>query len=240
MRLGGGEYDGGDMAEWEARKLFLDAVAEVAPEVLNTLRTDVFPFYDSEEILTWRNVNSELEEALEGWGTKLNLNYDWVYQTALITLWAWYIVKPEALEEIANEWEHETGDYWMLTTNDERKISFNHAGWDPAGEEKGKFKKRIMAEFENYLENYMDNLENFVQERGMDKAPEIRNKEQFKWLAMWQVGDYSSFGEIAKAVNTSRQRVTLGIQRAAEKCGLPVPKGEEARAGASGQPPKKI
>ena len=64
-------------------------------------------------------------------------------------------------------------------------------------------------------------------------------RDRFEWLAMWQVAGYETFGEIAKDVYTSRQAVTLGIQRAAEKCGIPVPRGEPGRPGAVGKPANK-
>ncbi len=239
IRLGGGEYDGGEMATWEARTLFLDAVARVEPEVLASLRADVLPHYDSKKIVRWGDAGGDLRIALEGWAARFNIAFEWVYQTALVTLWCWSIVDGADQDEIAGEWQHDTGAYWLHTTRGERRIAFNHAGWDPAGETRGDFKRRMMAEFTDYLESYLQKLGDLVEGRGLEKASEIRNPDQFEWLAMWQVAGYETFGEIAKDVYTSRQAVTLGIQRAAGKCGIPVPRGEPGRPGAVGKPANK-
>ncbi len=239
IRLGGGEYDGGEMATWEARMRFLDAVADVRPEVLESLRDDVLPLYDSWDLLGPNDVHGDLRDALEKWTERFNLSFNWVAETALATLRAWFVVYPEALDEIAGEWQHIAEGYWMLTSNDERRIIFKHAGWDPAGETRKAFEDRVTADFEKHIRSYIDRMAGLIEERGMIKAPKVRSLEQFKLLALWQVGDYETFGEIARDTYRTRQAATMAIQRAAGLCGIPVPRGEPGKPGAAGKPPQK-
>ncbi len=227
------------MATWEARILFLDAVAEVEPKVLKDLRADVFPFYDSRKILRWPDVQGDLRQALGEWAESFNLAFDWVMETALLTLWSWFMVAPEFLDEIAGDWQHATGAYWLHTSRDERRIVFRHAGWDPAGEARKAFENRIMEDFKQFIKDYTDTLAGLVEERGLERASVIRDVDQFELLALWQVGDYETFGEIARDTYRTRQAATMAIQRAARLCGIPVPRGEPGKPGSAGKPPQK-
>lgn len=196
IRLGGGEYDGGEMATWEARMHFLDAVAEVRPEVLDALRDDVFPLYDSWGLLGPNDVHGDLRDALENWTKRFNLSFDWVVEAALVTLWSWFMVDPEALDEIASEWHHAGGGYWLHTSKEERRIIFKHAGWDPAGETRAGFRKRVMNDFAIFVERYMDELAGIVEERGLEKAKEARKVVHFTWAAL-RIVQGRSYREIA-------------------------------------------
>lgn len=239
-RLGGGEYNGGGgMATWNARILFLDAVAGVNPEVLASLKNDILPLWKSRHILQWNDVTGDLRKALESWAAGYNLAFDWVYRTALVTLWSWSLLNPEDIQAIAGQWQHDGYAYWVSTSRDERHLTFNHAGWDPTAETAADFRKRVLVYFNEYLEAYMQRLAGLAEGRGLEKAPELRNPDQFELLAKWQVCDYKTFGELARASYVTRQAATMAIQRAAERCGIPIPRGEQGKPGSVGRPPEK-
>lgn len=205
MRLGGGEYDGKEMGKWEARCLFLGAIEKVAPHVLQDLK--------------------ELSgDSLEAWAEKYNLTNNWIINTARDTLKMWDDF-PE-LTEGPLEWIYPSSSYWLPIDKKTRRISYNHSGWDPAGETRASFKERTMNNFEKYLEKYMDSLEGLTQEKGYIKSKEKYTAMHFEWLVEYQVNN-KSFSSIG---HESRKNVEARVKEAAELCGIKLrPRGKPGR-----------
>lgn len=203
MRLGGGEYDGRVMGQWEARCLFLEAIEKNAPQVLKDLL----------------EVNN-----LDSWANKHNLNENWVIKTARETLKMWNDF-PE-LTEGSLEWIYPSSFYWLPVDKKTRQISYNHSGWNPAGETRASFKERTMSDFEKYLEKYMDYLEGLTQEKGYIKSKEKHTLEHFEWLVEYQVNN-KSFSSIGYG---SRKNIEARVKEAAELCGIKLrPRGKPGR-----------
>ncbi len=247
MRIGIGEYDPGNIGKWKAQRLFLEAIRKEAPQVLKALKEDVLPKCPSTKTvknLRWFTIKrdrqynrqySELRDALLFWADRFNLREEWILEIALKTVMLWRSAKSQAEIEPLH-WFIPGVGYWGVVSDEDAAIKFSRSGWDPIAETRTTFKKRMMADFESFLENYLDKLDAIVQERGLKKTPKKNENEHFTWLAKWYVGNYNSFGEIARAVNVERQSATLGIQKAAAMCGLPVPKGKRGRPGVAGIP----
>jgi len=185
IRLGGGEYNIDEMATWEARIFFLDAVAEVAPEVLKELQRDVYPLFKENKLLEWLSVyyipgHEQLRDKLKEWGENNNLDFEFVYDAALYTMFYWRQFDDKDITFLMPG----TAYFIPVDRRGKYKVEFKAIGWDPAGETRDDFKQRIMADFESYIDDYMDKLENLMEKRGVDKTPMVKRTEHFEWLAL--------------------------------------------------------
>ena len=206
VRLGGGEYGGGEMVSWHAWMKFLTAVAQAYPEVLEGLMADVLPYYNN--CSTGKKITlttlcyshvceyEQLKHALLLWATNFNLSYEWVYRTALTTLWCWSIVPGESLKNFSNKWVYPPPMAYWSRDHDISPTSIPSLTWDPTQETLTSAESRIIVEAENAIRKRLSEIKDAYQDRGEEKTPEIRKEEQFTWAAHRIVGN-KSYREIA-------------------------------------------
>ncbi len=163
----GGEFDTGGISENEAQNIFIAAIEKEAPEVLQGL------------------LQVENENGLQTWAEKHNLKDTWFIKVAKQTLDMWRQFPELAEGEL--EFIRPAVGYFRPITRQQHQFNFNHFGWSVESESRSRFKKRIMAEFENCLEKYLDEIEEMANEMGLSKTPEIRTLDHFGWLVMAKV-----------------------------------------------------
>ena len=142
-----------------------------------------------------------LKRALAAWGDRFNLGEAhlpagdwWALDVALGTLWLW-AEYPKAAELL--EWNLPGWATYAPVQDEERRLVFEHPGWDPVGlsnpgETRAQAKARIMRDFEKHLGKYLDRMKTLAGERGLQKTPTKRNRSgspmlHFEWLANYQV-----------------------------------------------------
>lgn len=210
MKLTLGEYATPHLEASEARSIFLAVIEEVAPEVLEALRNDVYPRYiELGPLFSPRDLNEvpgELREALEKWASQFSISAEWVLEQALATLDLWRQY-PDMLEWEPLEWGCiDVGEgFWTPKPPD--PIGTFKFAWDPAAETRARARERIQKAFAEALEEYLNRIEAFFEAHpdGWRRAIEKRARDQdqtrhFRWLAYYLVKGWS-YAEIARAEN---------------------------------------
>ncbi len=189
------EPDGRSISKWEARTIFLDAIADVTPEVLTDLKNMVMPFLmamplfqlacqtadEGELPIYWQDYPEDVKQALAEWAEKYNLTDkgDWIFQTATQSLIMWGI-EPETKDD----WLHEPVTFEESVTT-ETDISPCQSG------------DESLPHALNHMINEMDTkltaTEMATKKNSWSKTDsEIRNDEQYDWLALRIVKDYTA------------------------------------------------
>lgn len=181
-------------SKWEARISFLDAIAVVAPEVLTDLENMVMPALITMPLfrgvchpievgelpLSWQDYPEDAKQVFEAWAEKYNLSDkgDWILQTATLSLLMWGM-DPEA----KGDWLHELVAFWGGTVPEPDIFPRKYAEDPPQTWE------RIIKEIDNHLAA----TENTAMDNGWSKMDShIRNDEQYEWLVMRIVKDYTA------------------------------------------------
>jgi hypothetical protein len=190
----------------KARKRFFKAIKIHAPEVLESLETDVLPAYkDWLKIADWKyglasmatlpEILSEytrrnaafgenqisFESKIVAWAQNNRLSDSWCIREALSTLKLWH-EQPER----QGDWSYSTP---RRMRNLERSFRFEFPPYDSSIETIASYKKRIKAAFESrvkdYIATYKDSLE---KEHDKDyRAYDIRKDIHFAWLVEHQI-----------------------------------------------------
>jgi hypothetical protein len=235
VRLGHGEYTTDRFEQNDARNLFLIAIQEVAPEVLQWLRDQVLPLYNLKP-LDPKLCHVSLEDAklflpdelwreLQAWAEKFNLREDWLLEQAIDTLAVWRVCPALTQEPI--EWGvyGRGGGYMLPETHEDRRLKFECAGWSPTIERRDKARARIMAEFEAHLGAYLERLGQVAEQARFRQASEKRKRfgddelTHFKWLVSYQVRGHSH-REIAEKYGVDVRAISNGIKSAAALAGI--------------------
>jgi hypothetical protein len=211
-------YATSELRQGEARALFLNAVERLYPEVLISLRANVFPLYNGER-LGWGYIrkDTDLRSALTTWGNKFHLDYPWVYDEALRTLnvakqWGkWSNMNPIRWLglDIGGGWEPNLDDL-SLTPN-------------PATETLEQFLNRAKEAYEQAVKRF--------EESGFSEDNKRALTDHLEWLAHLLVGS-KSISKVAGENHRNRQTVTDGIKSACELLSIDyeaLPKGEPGR-----------
>lgn len=177
MRLGRGAWvrPGAEDATHAGRRLFLDAVADLYPEVLQELRA-LLPAYQG-------NDAEALAGAWRTWQASWRLYDAWVAETAEWTLRLW--ARGDLADgEWFTRWSHPTWPYFKVI---EVKEEDRPRAWCPETES-----------WEEYVQNlerhYRASFEDRLRAAGFRPAGEVRARAgapadlHFRWLARYQVG----------------------------------------------------
>ena len=175
------------------RRLFLRAVSEVEPAVLQALRDRVLPLVraafkeDRRSILAsapatspvWEDVNRELMAWAEFW----HLRDDWILEAAVGTAHSWdgYLYRRE---ELPMQWLFGSVAYgWP-----ERLGTLSE--WNPATETLKEAARRLGRQ----LRDYLDRVEQLAKRQGYEAEPPTRRRKgtgpvprKYYWLAKFQV-----------------------------------------------------
>jgi len=130
---------------WDARRVFLEKIQDLAPEVLHQLRVDVLPLYKvNPDVDTFLDQapstmlqslmhlkatphptrSPRFDDALNAWLTRFNLDEEWVIDSVFRTLLGW------AGGMALSQWIHYVPiPQSSALTEDERRFGFEHPGW---------------------------------------------------------------------------------------------------------------
>ena len=160
-----------DLTAWSVRMEFVHAVKNLAPDVLEGLRDDVWPIFvdfsehtPSKSLLGWLHFwskiddfrfGAELRTALRGWAESYSIAVDWVLYLGFQTLSHWQ-AHPTAKDQL-NWFFPELEDYEPVTS-EEAKFSFAVLGWHPTYQPWPEYEREIKDAFNTSLEKYRDRI----------------------------------------------------------------------------------
>jgi hypothetical protein len=219
------------------RDQFLMAIERVAPQVLRTLREDVFPLYRKHRprsqrayLSLWTDyklqdlVLQDLRPGIERWANHYHLGgpvgstpprgvdplVDWMGPIILATLMTWG--KEGAGARLA--WcifnQFSVGAYMEHPD----PFRFRTEGWAVLRETEPDFRARATREFEEALGQYMRRRFADAEARGKCPMPSKVKPEHFDWLVKFQVLR-ESHSRIVSLSGRQRSAVSDGIRRAA-------------------------
>jgi hypothetical protein len=210
FRLGVGEFEdpGGEVRDpitgsvhsmlpysvQRAQELFLDAVAEVTPDVFRSL-------YEG----PGRHLRNrkKLQDSLQRWAERWHLTDHWCLNMAwdcLFPLDGVLCVPPSMGVSIVR----------IMLTDD---FSFSHHNWSPTEQTKTEFERDIRHRFGIALKDYCDKIERKAIADGLHRTSSTvkRDSMQFYWLAGFQVLGWS-YNAIGNATGRARGTVQKQIK----------------------------
>lgn len=113
------------------RTQFLKALADATPEVLETLREDVFPLVAELGVFDGPDSRSEradqiLDQHVVAWGKQFNLNDPWLHGAAKLTLHFWR-TDPQAADALL--WASPPDTPSQVLLHAERQMNFEPPAW---------------------------------------------------------------------------------------------------------------
>jgi hypothetical protein len=96
--------------------------------------------------------------------------------------------------------------------------------WDPTWLRRADFKKNVLEEWKNALNDYCDRIESAALKEGLKRTPRMTEDQHFDWLIRYQVKG-ESFAAIARTISTPdhpgrRQTVHKAITELAQYLSL--------------------
>lgn len=215
VRLGRGQRTAGDAAVWAARRLFLRAVATVAPDAYRSL----FPDGSGREALErqWDRWADDATAAVAAWQAQWNLTADWCAEVANATIRARLESHVAGLTTLVGI-NGPPPD--LFVTPDIRDLrSGGHFGlpasqlfWNPGDETRSEAHERIMALVDLELDR--------IEAACPLPATPTRAPDQYVWLARFQVGGETRDDIAATLPANVRRTAGQGINRTALAIGL--------------------
>ena len=240
----GGPYDSphyksGSVAEQHARRLFFVAVREVAPEVLEHLRDEVYTEYlrgnPDNHWFGWAELQEPikqlpqkfghldvLEAELKDWGKRFYLTEDWAFDLALGTMRFW------SVETSIAEAEHLDPQPLVLATGGLRTRLEDNKTFEMVMDSLMQkhtsqhwmlnlnlhSHRETIREWFERIKQEIDGLEpvvkNYLEERGVNEVPKKESFDHFIWAALRQIHGYSP-ELIGEALNLNKLTVRKGI-----------------------------
>lgn len=214
------------------RHLFVIALRESTPEVLESLRKDVLPVYidirrqlselrleENREIVLLNYLKCwsllpeairifelrsvlDLGSALARWAMPLRLKTEWFLDYALRTLDFWNQQK-QCIYPL--DWFHSELPRMTLLSIAEQwfECRIARTGYDPADHSPAEFKREVFAEVERHLDRHIAQVDALYAERGGPPRIAKRNKEHFNWLALRLVRRLT-YSEIAARASSAQ------------------------------------
>ena len=225
----------------QGRHLFLEAVANVEPEVLRSLRQSVFPFCrqalaeDSENYMKerrrgafsgWQSpIWEEFELALQAWARSWRLTDHWILEAAKHTAHTW-----DYVEQLGDEpepgWLYGRYSY---AHPENAQLLVEARGWEPSDETRQKAEERLRREAKRQIKQHLDRVETHALNLGYKPLPPHRSREpgvtkpkiprHYRWLAEYQVKRMTQ-EKIADASSVASRTVGLAIAKLAPEIGL--------------------
>jgi hypothetical protein len=232
MLLGTGEYSHPSNITSLAQSTFIRLLRSEAEEVINDLE-EVWPIYlealaTCDRIINYRQLAEDpscvpLNEALNSWAAKYNLDADWCKDTALRAFEYWGTA-PEDYD--TDYWE---GGGWTdvpMEIGDspdfaERSFTFSHSIDGLIWSTREQIVSELRSEFERVVSDYVNHLENVLRDAGHTISPKKRSADHFIWFIRYQVQKKSQ-NKIVQEFNQDRTTVRDGIHSIAELIKLPL------------------
>lgn len=253
LLLGSGEYSHPLIPAEYGRWLFLRSVALFTPEVIHDLL--LCPL--DEAGMTERSLPDApprwiggLTDELLAWARKYWLSDPWCWDFAIATLLEG---RPSYIPYCQRPWPWEDDP---IGRNPKQRFLFGlsptgrsrphlRSGWHPALETREKARRRILAQFEQALERYLDRMEGIAAGEGLIKTPikladhyqtgdEYEASRHFRWLALHQCRGVS-FTALSQEANIGKGRSTISEAC----CDLAQLIGLTPRRSSGGRPPNQ-
>jgi hypothetical protein len=199
---------------------------------------------DVPDILYWSNVGpleqeysavTPLKDALVEWSHNFQLSDDWLLDAALQTLYRW--------QTDVYAWERDKksdrlrflliGQSPSKTAPAAAPMRFASDPWRPSGESWQEYEVGLLEQFQRDLRRYRTEVERLYRSAKWRPALDIRQRQHYTWLAMFQVRGWSP-AKIAEtfAPEVEESTITKGVENAAKGAGLtlrPSNKGKGKR-----------
>ena len=220
----------------ERRARFLALVSELAPEVLESLRSTVLPDYSVGD--------DQLRMRILAWARTRGIGVSWVIDAAESTLYAMredptvrFFAKRVGIIPKAPGGPFHTGTipYGALRSffpsATVLPLILDLAGWDRANESKEEAKARMQDDAANSIAYYLEQVELAAAQLG---SPPVHDKygsdkdRHLRWLVRWQVQKWTK-PAIIQQEHVDKTTLNEGLENAARDVGLPLRKGAPGR-----------
>ncbi len=203
IRLAPGGLTTREMEIKTTRNHVLIAVAKHCPKVLDDLASDVLPIYCmlaeqaavSADPKAWAHIMSRwhtvgaarpdlwpellpLADALRAWARDSSLEFDWVFNPALLALSLW--CENPSLRQYRDSWLGLGAAWRPPISSSEARLTLEY---DCSGETGSDFEKRMLSR----IREHRQRVEKLAQEAGEWYPARQVKPEHFKWLVLRQV-----------------------------------------------------
>jgi hypothetical protein len=245
-----------------ARKLFLDAVNEEFPRVLEDLSKNVLPLFRPfwERVVpedkrmvsylyfdqSWSSLyekdeaEAAIRDAVQCWGNESRLFDEWCLDIAIETMSYWCTCPPSMSGGFS--WFVGGEMIEMRLSANEVRFAFEHRGWNPQMGWWRDVSANIEAAFKEQMVAYRQRVIDLATQRGLvpttRKRPGHKDQEDraadrhFRWLAQFQVGKWP-YPKIWNTAGVDNETVRSGVQGTADFIGLTLRPSDPA-----GRPPR--
>ena len=195
-----------------ARSVYLAKIKKLRPDVLESLRDDLLPVFDSlmqsayrynpalrfedvsrAEVLRMSRDNASLEDVVrevDSWCDRWNIKPEWFVDVIFQTLERWRTFEP-ARDVL--EWSPASFGYFEPASY-RQPIEFKFRTWNPiSGEGRNSYATEARKAFTEYLNSYLDARAESLQESGWIKRGGVPKREYLRWLVMNQIERKSAF-----------------------------------------------
>lgn len=184
-----------------ARWQFVRVVSRLVPTFFVLLHSQVFPlfaavvdrrpsYWDPEwSFETWQqhsDPDPQFTLGLIEWARSFHAEQTWIFDGALKTLWRWYR-DPKSRQGLDIDGFRTAVCVDTLTSDEERKMIFEHVGWDPQLQKWSSWRPSVEEEFKNYLDAYRESLVSLMKKRGAKQARIRYSIDHFEWFASFQL-----------------------------------------------------
>jgi hypothetical protein len=199
-------------------------------------------FEKEPDLVLWNNVEFHAEQTPEvrrmrdgllQWSERFHLTSEWLLNAALYTLCQWDRYPIETLKLIYRDGDPDRlrslpvdGGLLCPFTLEEREFRLHDGGWEAGYESWTAFQKRIRTAFKASLVGYEKRLKRLAENRKYTEPPEIRNQQQFDWLALYQ-SSFLSPKDIKKLLeretpphHTEENTIFKAVEKTADLIGL--------------------
>ena len=244
MRIGDGGLADKEAVKREARGLYLLAIAEEAPSVLQELARETLPLYRRMYLLSRRDETASdlrlhdwislsklskqesdfrpVHRVVGAWARRHNLRNAWIRDAALETLHKWCrILEQRDPVGLSDEpriltWQTPLVSQELNESGGDIGLRFEDEGWDYLNETRTEAKKRLLGEFKKFLSEYLGEVEERFRRDGWESPYEKKSLWHFNWLARYQVLG-RSYSTIARDDGTgARESVQEAVRKTAE------------------------
>jgi hypothetical protein len=173
------------------------------------------PGWSFDEWCVRSDEDKRLAPCLLQWSRRYHLEYDWILEGALQTLYLWHLF-PHLREGMDLRGFDEFSAGLARVHPGQHTFHFE-AFWDPQFQRWRDFSKRTQKRFQIELAKYEDRLRLIMEEHGIIRAPFRHSVEHFQWLALYQCAEWPLKRIQIKYKHTNHKTaISKGITRAAE------------------------
>ena len=245
---------GVSLPAYHGRILFLEAVRRVTPEVLVGLRDeaqrcahvwaedwdirDLAALWDPTSFFGHMPMpvrDADLNPTFPTptalvlrWAKAFNLLVPWAFRAAMLTLHDW--IYTPGFDPMRDQlaWSHRTDLAPPLISAKEREFVFRTDGWNVLYDTRDHAANVLRAEFEQFLQAYLDQMEALAEAQGWVRTPKKMHQrgrdpvQHFEWLALYQCTAGNTYKSIGDDCRVTQQTVGDAVRETAEQIGLPL------------------